>query len=216
MGKTRRNRKMYGGERSLLASAKISSYIQTLKSCERKGRDVSSLSSLVQHDISQSAAIRLGNHLEEIFNLAISEALTERFVRSNLKKNVKGERQKDILMIKEDTKEVIYAEIKANINLDTQKAPATVQSTIKVVDEFKEKGYNVKGFVIALRYLDASDIPKILAKKYEAFKSHDSVRLIGIREFMTHITGETITELQTIESYSTFLTTIARAIEVCS
>lgn len=219
MGKTRKNKRMYGGERSLLSVSSVSTYVQSLKACERKGRDPTSLSSLVKHDISQSAAIKLGNHLEEVFNLAITDLLSKSFVRSNLKKNIKGERQKDILMVNEETKRVIYAEIKANINLDTQKAPATVKSTIDVVEDFKTKGYDINGFVIALRYLETKDIPKTLAKKYDMFKKDEykeRVQLIGIQEFMTLVTGESIAELKNYESYSDFLTMIAKAIEVCS
>lgn len=214
--KTRKMKRMIGGEKTLMSIDGVSAYIRTLKACERKGRDPSSLSFLVKHDISQSAAIKLGNTLEEVFNLAISEILSEKFVRSNLKKNVKGERQKDILMINEETKDVIYAEIKANINLDTQKAPATVNSTIKVVEDYKAKGYTVRGFVIALRYLKSDDIPTTLAKKYQMFKEHDNIHLIGIDEFITVITNETMTELKSYDVYSEFLTMIAKAIEVCS
>jgi hypothetical protein len=207
---------MSGGDRSLLALDEVKTYVSKIKTCKKKGRDSTSLSSLVNHDISQSAAIRLGNVLEEIFNIAISKFLTEKFVRSNLKKNEKGERQKDVLMINDDTKHVIYAEIKANINLDTQKAPATVKSTIDVVKAFETKGYTVDGYVIALRYLSTKDVPAVLAKKYALFTSHENIELIGIRDFLVKIMDEPISELSSYEKYSEFLTTLAKSLEECN
>lgn len=207
---------MSGGDRSLLALDEVKAYVSKIKTCKKKGRDSTSLSSLVNHDISQSAAIRLGNVLEEIFNIAISKFLTEKFVRSNLKKNEKGERQKDVLMINEDTKHVIYAEIKANINLDTQKAPATVKSTIDVVKAFESKGYSVDGYVIALRYLSTKDVPATLAKKYAPFTSHENIELIGIRDFLVKSMDEPISELSSYEKYSEFLTTLAKSLEECN
>lgn len=215
--RTRRNKRtMRGGERSLLTMEDVKEFIGKIKKCEKKGRDPTSLSSLVKHDISQSAAIRLGNVLEEIFNIAISRFLTEKFVRSNLKKNTKGERQKDVLMINEETKEVIYAEIKANINLDTQKAPATVKSTIDVVKDYEAKGYTVTGYVIALRYLSTGEVPKTLAKKFSMFDDHANVQLIGIKDFLAKVLDEPIVELSSYENYSEFLTTLATALEVCN
>lgn len=207
---------MSGGDRSLLALDEVKAYVSKIKTCKKKGRDSTSLSSLVNHDISQSAAIRLGNVLEEIFNIAISKFLTEKFVRSNLKKNEKGERQKDVLMINEETKHVIYAEIKANINLDTQKAPATVKSTIDVVKAFETKEYSVDGYVISLRYLSTKDVPAVLAKKYAPFTSHENIKLIGIRDFLVKIMDEPISELSSYEKYSEFLTTLAKSLEECN
>lgn len=205
-----------GGDRSMMTSSKLTEFLNTIKTCPKKGRDPSSLSFLVKRDISQSAAIRLGVVLEEVFNIVISEYFQERFTRSNLKRNVKGERQKDLLMINETDKSIIYAELKANINLDTQKAPATVASTIKVVQDYEAGGYTIQGYVLSLRYLKTSDIPKNLVKKYQAFDAHPNIKLIGIQDFMRTVLDEPITELQSEASYSEFLTALTGYIEACS
>lgn len=202
--------------RSLMSSKTLKTYLGTIKTCEKKGRDPTSLSFLVKRDISQSAAIRLGVVLEEVFNIIISEYFQEKYTRSNLQRNVKGERQKDLLMINEESKSIIYAELKANINLDTQKAPATVASTIKVVDDYEKKGYAVRGYVLSLRYLKTADIPKTLAKKYQKFDEHPNVKLIGIQDFMKTVLDKPIKELKNEEEYSEFLTTIMSYIEACS
>lgn len=220
--RTRRNMKkkgLKGGEgeeRSLMSSKALTDYLKTIKKCPKKGRDPSSLSYLVKHDISQSAAIRLGVVLEEVFNIVISEYFQEKYKRSNLKRNIKGERQKDLLMINEAEKDVIYAELKANINLDTQKAPATVASTIKVVEDYEKAGYKVRGYVLSLRYLKTSDIPKTLSKKYQEFDKKDNVNLIGIQDFMKTVLEEPISELQSEDAYSDFLTMITTYIEECN
>lgn len=217
--RTRRNMKRItrrGGERSIMSSEKLNEYLGTIKRCDKKGRDPTSLSFLVNRDISQSAAIRLGVVLEEVFNIVISEYFQEKYTRSNLQRNVKGERQKDLLMINEESKSVIYAELKANINLDTQKAPATVASTIKVVEDFESKGYKVQGYVLSLRYLKTADIPRSLAKKYQKFDEHPNVKLIGIQDFMKTVLEEPIAELQDEPAYSEFLTMITGYIETCS
>lgn len=205
-----------GGMRSLMETQSLVQYLNTIKTCEKKGRDPTSLSFLVKRDISQSAAIRLGVVLEETFNIVISEYLQEKYTRSNLLRNVKGERQKDLLMINEGTKEIIYAEVKANIHLDTQKAPATVHSTIQVVQEYEARGYSVTGYVLSLRYLNTESIPKVLAKKYQKFNEYPNIRLIGIQDFMATIVDEPIAEIQNEEAYSEFLTRIVDFIEVCS
>ena len=202
--------------RSLLASDALNVYLNTIKRCPKKGRDPTSLSFLVKRDISQSAAIRLGIVLEEAFNIMISEYLKTKYTRSNLQKNVKGERQKDVLMINETTKEVLYAELKNNINLDTQKSLATVVSTINVVKEYEAKGYTVTGYVLSLRYLQNADIPKTLAKKYQKFDDHVNVNLIGIQDFMKTVLNEPIAELKDYDAYSTFLTSIMDRIEGCN
>lgn len=205
-----------GGLRSLLDVPQLVAYLETIVTCEKKGRDPSSLSYLVKRDISQSAAIRLGVVLEETFNIVISEYFKEKYTRSNLTRNIKGERQKDLLMINEAEKSIIYAELKANINLDTQKAPATVDSAIKVVADYEAKGYTVKGYILSLRYLTTADIPKNLAKKYRKFDEHPNISLIGIQDFMRTVLDEPLAELQTEDTYSDFLTAITGHIEACN
>jgi hypothetical protein len=215
--KTRRNKKtMRGGARKLQEIESIATFMSNLTACAKKPRDPTSLSSLVARDISQSTAIKLGNVLEELFNLAMVDVLGKSYVRPDLKRNEKGERQKDVLMVNDTTGHVIYGEMKSNINLDTQKVVSTVQSTIEVVNYFKENRYQVSGYLISLRYLDAKDIPTSLARKYSGFKEHPDIALVGIREFMEAVTHVSFEELSSEAEYGNFLTTIANLLEVCS
>lgn len=193
---------------SILRLSGVQNYLKSIKKCEKKARDPSSLSYLIDRDLSQSACIRIGTVVEDILNIFLEYHLNNYYLRKNLKKNVKGERQKDILFIDEESKHVIYAEVKANINLDTQKLKATVESIQKVQNTYEEKGYSIQAYLITLRYLNTNDIPPSVVKKYQG------VQLIGINDFMTDILrAEPLNELKSYESYSKFLDTVAGYIE---
>jgi hypothetical protein len=193
---------------SLLTCPGVQGYLTTIKKCEKKSRDPTSLSYLIDRDLSQSACIRIGNVFEDILNVFLEHHLTGRFVRMNVKKNVKGERQKDILFIDEASKRVIYAELKANINLDTQKSKSTVDSVLKVIESYEADGYSVQGYLVSLRYLSVRDVPPTIAKKYT------NVTLFGINDFITTVLQvEPMEELRSYETYSACLTKIADYIE---
>lgn len=193
---------------SILRLSSVQEYLKSIKKCEKKARDPTSLSYLIDRDLSQSACIRIGNVIEDILNIFLEYHLNNYYLRKNLKKNVKGDRQKDILFIDEESKHAIYAEIKANINLDTQKVKATVDSIKKVINSYEENGYSIQPYLITLRYLNTSDIPSAIAKKYQ------EIQLIGINDFMTDILHvEPLNELKSYESYSKFLETVASYIE---
>lgn len=187
---------------------RVKQYIATIKTCGKKTRDTTSLSFLVKHDMSQSACIRLGNELEEILNLFIQALIQKTYARSGDKKNTRGKRQKDILFLNETDKIAIYAELKSNINLDTEKYKATVQKVQAVEKELEEKGYVVKAYLVSLRYLETMDIPRTSAQKYK------DVKLVGLRDFIEMIIPvERIKELASYDEYSTFLDKLALQLE---
>jgi hypothetical protein len=193
---------------SILQSSAVQSYLKKIKRCEKKSRDPSSLSYLIDRDLSQSACIRIGNVIEDILNLFLAHHLEGTYERRNIQKNTKGERQKDILFINDETNHVIYAELKANINLDTQKSKATVQSLLKVIEDYTSQEMNIQAYLVSLRYLHTDDIPSSVAKKYK------DVQLIGLSDFITEVLNvEPFRELQSYETYSEFLSKIADYIE---
>ena len=85
----------------------------------------SSFCFLVNKDLSHSEKIRLGFGPEGIEKALIrhTEDLTS---YKNIKPaNSKGNKEFDFLFESEQKKEIIYAEIKTNLNLDTEKIKAT-------------------------------------------------------------------------------------------
>lgn len=188
----------------MLRSTNIQKYLATIKRCDKKERDPTSLSYLIPRTISQSACIRLGNVLEDVLNLYLEERL-EGYTRNTSQKNAKGERQKDILFQKD--KIVLYGEIKANINLDTQKSKATIESIQKVHNEYLAAGLTPTSYLVCLRYLRTADVPAVIAKKYTG------IRLVGISDFLTEVLEEVPEELASYEAYSEALGTLVDCIE---
>jgi chitinase len=127
--------------------------------------------------------------------------------RHETKKNVKGERQKDIFFVNSAKNYALYSEVKANINLDTQKTKATIQSIQEVVEKYRNQGMTIDAYLISLRYLQTSDIPPQFVKKYK------DVQLIGIRDFIETVLHIEVPELQSYETYSSFLMRIANHVE---
>lgn len=194
---------------SVMRVSKVREYMKTIKMCNKKERDPTSLSFLISsRSISQSACIRLGNVIEDILNIYLEYHLNNFFKRKNIVKNKKGERQKDLFFVDEESKHIIYGELKANINLDTQKSKSTSESIQQLVRKFDEDGYSHQAYLISLRYLRTADIPGNLAKRYK------DVRLIGLTDFIEDILKtDPPSEFQSYENYSSFLTTLVDAIE---
>jgi hypothetical protein len=192
---------------SILRNLRVKEHINNITTCNKKGRSPESLSYLINRDISQSACIKLGVHLEEIFNIYLEYLMSERYTRENKNRSEKGVRQKDILFKDKNSNSYIYAEIKANINLDTQKLPATIKSIKDLEKEYKDISF--QAYIISLRYLSTKDIPENLKKKY------NSVNLIGIHDFLQNVLSIDfpIEELKNYENYSNFLEILINKIE---
>lgn len=139
-----------------------------------------SLSSLVDKPISHSECIKLGLAIEKVLRDIIS------FTFINLKdiksKNVKGYKEKDHLFLDEQNKVIYYAEIKANLNLDTEKNQATVNKCNDIKLEMSERypDHTVKMFLVCGRFLYASDIPKSLKKKYSKIDTN----IVGVFDYL--------------------------------
>jgi hypothetical protein len=154
-------------------------YIKDTKSNKKKDKD--SLSYLINnYELSQSDSIKLGNGLEKIYNDFIIK-FTELKLENIKEKNCKGNKEKDHLYIDNENKIVYYTELKSNLNLDTEKSRSTYTKCIEIKDELQEKfiDYEIKMFLVGLRYYTKDIIPTNIKNKYSIIKDN----LLGINEY---------------------------------
>ena len=121
-------------------------------------------------------------------------------------KNVKGTKEKDHLFRDEELKIIYYAELKSNINLDTEKSKYTSHKCMQIVKELCEEniGYSVKWCLLGYRYLNQADIPSTIRKKYKNIDDN----LYGINDYFKMLDiGIVFDE----ESYKKFLNNISKA-----
>lgn len=173
-----------------------------VKSCvSNKKKDKNSLSYLIRRPLSQSDCIKLGVGVEKV----IVDMITSFTNLANIKtKNEKGIKEKDHLFCDEETKTIYYAELKANINLDTEKSKSTYEKCLQIVEDIKQDypGYQVKWCLLACRFLDYDEISPVIQKKY----SKISDNLFGFNQYMKMLG---INIIFTQERYTEFLNNIA-------
>lgn len=86
-------------------------------------KDINSLCYLIRKNLTQSECIRLGIAYEKW----LCDVIIDNSSLINIKnKNKKRIRERDHLFICHDRKKVYYAELKANLNLDTEKSKSTM------------------------------------------------------------------------------------------
>lgn len=176
-------------------------YIQG--SVSNKTKDMNSLSSLINRDLSQSDCIKLGTGIEKVLVeciLAQNQALV------NIKqKNKKGVKERDHLFKDDVNKTIYYAELKSNLNLDTEKCKSTSGKCIQIVDELKKEfsDYHIELSLVGLRYFHTKDIPKIISNKYVSIQNN----VVGINEYMGKL--KVYPGFQTEEKYKDFLNYVA-------
>ena len=170
-------------------------------STSTKKKDISSLSYLIDIEMSQSECIRLGIGCEKLISVLIMKYAN---VINIKKKNEKDKKEKDHLFMDRDNKVIYYAEIKSNINLDTEKLKVTYKKCQDIVLELKEEypEYEIKWCLVALRYLEYDNIPNTIKSKY----SNISENLYGINDYLKLLD---IHLIFTQEIYKTFLNNIA-------
>jgi cysteinyl-tRNA synthetase len=91
-------------------------------------------------------------------------------------------KEKDHLFINTETKTIYYAEIKSNLNLDTEKSKSTTNKCIAIVDELQQKypDYTIKMFLVGTRYFTRGDFPNPIVKKYKNIQNN----LVGINDYL--------------------------------
>jgi len=196
-----KNNSICVSEENLIELITNSEYI--INSTSTKKKDISSLSYLIDVEMSQSECIRLGIGCEKL----ISELIMKYANVINIKKkNEKDKKEKDHLFMDVEKKVIYYAEIKANINLDTEKSKITYKKCQEIVLELKEEypEYEIKWCLVALRYLEYDNIPKTIKSKY----SNISENLYGINDYLKLLD---IHLIFTEERYKTFLNNITNS-----
>lgn len=159
-------------------------YVQACTS--NKAKDVHSLSSLVDRQMSQSDCIKLGTGLEKVFSelvLVLNPDLTD--IKP---KNSKGKKERDHLFVNEEQKVIFYAELKSNLNLDTEKCKSTTNKCLQIEAELAEEypDYIIKMYLLGLRYYNKSLFPKIITNKYAEIPDH----LVGVNDYFEELTGD--------------------------
>jgi len=155
-----------------------------IKSCvSNKKKDYNSLSYLIQKNLSQSECIKLGIGLENVLRDIILKKNTN--LKSIKPKNKKGKKEKDHLFINETTKTIYYAELKSNLNLDTEKSISTSNKCLQILEELKieYQDYKIKMYLIGLRYYKKNCIPKLIEKKYLSICDN----LLGVNEYLEEL-----------------------------
>jgi len=77
---------------------------------------------------------------------------------------------------------IYYAEIKSNLNLDTEKSKSTIKKCIEIKDELKRKyeEYEIKMCLVGIRYYTKNIIPNTIIKKYNDIYEN----VCGINEYL--------------------------------
>jgi hypothetical protein len=177
-----------------------SEYIKKSKTI--KSKDSSSIKSLVSKELTQQETIRLGIAIEDVVREYIKMKCSS--LIDCKEKNEKGIKEKDIIFKDKEYKYIIYAEMKSNIKLDTEK---TTHTNNKIIDEKKAlqkkyENYKICVYLIASRYLVKADIPNNLYKKFKSIEKS----LVGIYEFIELFNIKP--QLTTYEEYTKLLDTI--------
>ena len=179
---------------------KHNSYVNNCKS--NKIKDYNSLSYLITRELSQSDCIKLGTGIEKV----LKDIITEKNSLINIKpKNKKGDKEKDHLFIDNSKKIVYYAELKSNLNLDTEKCLSTINKCLQIRNELNVEypDYNIKMFLVGLRYYNKEIIPNVINKKYTSITDN----VIGVNEYFIEL--NTNIQFETEDHYKEILNYLA-------
>jgi hypothetical protein len=168
-----------------------------------KKKDENSLSYLVDIPLSQSDCIKLGTGYEKLLAEIVLKYTTFKNIKS---KNEKGVKEKDHLFMDDVNKVIYYAELKANLNLDTEKSKSTYQKCQLIVDELRNTypDYTIMWCLLGYRYTSKEKMSKVINTKYKDIKDN----VFGINDYLQMLEiPYTFTE----EKYKDFINKIAVA-----
>lgn len=188
----------------------LKNIIRATEYCQRnhtitRGRDVHSISFLIEKSLSQHQCIRLGTAVEKVL-LNLIEKMTH--FKSIKPKNVKNQHEFDHLFVDEKNKKIVYAELKSNLNLDTEKVKATMSKCKSNATLLKEKyeSYEIEWCLLGLRYTRKSEIPKIIENKF----SDISLHLFGVLDYLELFELEHVFSCENEMNYKEFLNDIVK------
>jgi len=175
-------------------------YIKNCKS--NKKRDKNSLSYMIDINLSQSDCVKLGIAVEKL----LSDIIIKYSNYKNIKpKNKKNNKEKDHLFMDDDKKIIYYAELKSNLNLDTEKSKNTCSKCLDIVETLKKEYplYNINWCLLGLRYINILEIEKKILNKYSIISNN----VFGINEYLKLLSIDI--EFDKV-SYKEFLNTIVK------
>ena len=143
-------------------------------------KDEHSFCTLVDKPLTQSQNIMLGSCMENLFYDTIRKtkiSMQDMSGRGEGKQK-KGEKQKDHIWLDVEKREIIYAEQKNNINLDTEKSVSTEKKVAEIANKYPD--YKITPLILAARYLSSVEpiAEKIIARKYK------NTQVIGVNEYL--------------------------------
>lgn len=150
------------------------------KYTSKKIQDTHSLCYLIKNkSLTQSDCIKVGFAMEKVLRDLILDFNKDLVCIK--RKNIKDIKEKDHLFLNENKKEVIYSELKANLNLDTEKSKYTAKKCLNIVEELTKEypGYTIKWCLLGLRYYTRHEISKNILKKHSKVKDN----LLGVNEY---------------------------------
>lgn len=142
-------------------------------------KDYDSFSYLIDKDINQSQSIQIGCRMEKFIRKIILEL--NKNIKDIKQKNQKNQKEKDHLFIDTENKIIYYAELKANLNLDTEKSKSTYEKCLLIKNELEEKypEYEIKWCLLGFRYLTNNLISTNIRNKYSVINNN----LFGINNY---------------------------------
>lgn len=121
-----------------------------------------SLRYLVKRELTQSQCIKLGYAVEKLLSdlvLSLNKDITSIKVKPG-----KGEKETDHLFLYKN--QIIFSEIKTNLNLDTEKTKSTVDKCKSISEKLKEMyPEKVNWKIVGARY--ATRVPKATSNKFK-------------------------------------------------
>ena len=122
----------------------------------------------------QSLYIKIGRNFEKWFKFIIEDAGMT-LLPDGVVKNVIGKKSKDIDLIFRDDNTIYYREMKSNLELDTEKLPATYEK-IQLITKYVEKeypGYKVDSSLLHWTVYEPSILPKKYNTKVKECAKHN-------------------------------------------
>ena len=179
----------------------LSNFVKINKNKFKIGKDDNeSLSILFDINLSQSEKIQFGNRMENLLSIFILE---NTLLKNIKEKNSKGVKEIDHLFMDNINNVIYYAELKSNLNLDTEKSIQTVKKCKQIKKILKKKypDYKIKMYLVSLRHLTTNTINKCIKNKYNEINDN----LVGVNEYLIDLGIPQQTEFENEINYKIFI-----------
>jgi len=136
-----------------------------------------SINTLVNIGVTQSQSIRIGTSIEDLLRIYISSTSSWNDVKPP---NAKGKKERDHLFsrtLENGKTEKIYAELKSNLQLDSEKRSKTAEKVKCIIREEKCDGY-----ITALRHFSPDTLNK---SKHVNFYTERDVDVLSVEEYFS-------------------------------